>query len=277
MIFPRAGADDNETSIADSHAAALRHAAAGAYEHSIRALDEALELAPEDATTMNLLGVCNSLSLHFDAASEWYEAAMSADPSLQDTYVNAGWNALLSSPERAARYFREWLSRIPEPAPPPTGKRLALPSVTLCCVDCAYHALAARALRFTLSKCEFAAAIFFSARDCRLPGVRCLPLSPVTAAADPANAVLPGLPRDRDCRLPGVRWKPIPPVKSAAEYSNFMIHDLPRHIDTNFVLVVQYDGFVLDQDSWHADFLDYDYIGPKVPVGGSHVVGNGGF
>jgi len=67
---------------------------------------------------------------------------------------------------------------------------------------------------------------------------------------------------------------------SYSDYSNFIIRDLNDHIDTEYVLIVQNDGFVLNSDLWDDVFLEYDYIGaPWRNI--SHYsgirVGNGGF
>jgi len=53
-----------------------------------------------------------------------------------------------------------------------------------------------------------------------------------------------------------------------------------EHVTTPFVLVFQWDGFVLDPGAWTDAFLDYDYIGApweeaSAPPG--RRVGNGGF
>lgn len=81
----------------------------------------------------------------------------------------------------------------------------------------------------------------------------------------------------------------IPYIDSIEKYSEFCIKDLYKYVDTDFVLLVQYDGFVLNADSWNNDFLNYDYIGAPWAVGtwetdhfpkdlyGTKVVGNGGF
>lgn len=75
-------------------------------------------------------------------------------------------------------------------------------------------------------------------------------------------------------------------INSFKDYSKFMIYDLKDHINTNFVLTIQYDGFILNAASWREDFFDYDYIGapwPKIenafvtPFGEQISVGNGGF
>jgi|SRR5680860_225436 len=80
-------------------------------------------------------------------------------------------------------------------------------------------------------------------------------------------------------------------VNSTEEYSHFIINDLYQYVDTTHVLLVQYDGFILNPDAWTDDYLNYDYIGAPwlvadwsvnsfdfpVELLGKLVVGNGGF
>ena len=83
----------------------------------------------------------------------------------------------------------------------------------------------------------------------------------------------------------------IPHIGGTLEYSNFCINELHKYVDTDYVLIVQYDGFVLNAQSWDAQFLNYDYIGAPWFVNdilinkygfpeklrGTFIVGNGGF
>ena len=83
----------------------------------------------------------------------------------------------------------------------------------------------------------------------------------------------------------------IEPIKSIEEYSKFVLSELDKYVDTEHVLIVQYDGFILNPEAWSAEFLKYDYIGAPWLVGdwavkdfdfpakllGQFVVGNGGF
>lgn len=89
----------------------------------------------------------------------------------------------------------------------------------------------------------------------------------------------------------GVDVVKIDPLTSTEEYSEFVITHLHEYVDTPHVLVIQYDGFILNPDAWNDAFLEYDYIGapwwvqgPAVkndgfPVEALHtwLVGNGGF
>lgn len=82
-------------------------------------------------------------------------------------------------------------------------------------------------------------------------------------------------PRKDDERI---RFERIEPFQGRAAYSTFILKDLWRHIDTDFVLIVQWDGFVVDADQWDDRFLGYDYIGAPWPqFDDGYTVGNGGF
>ncbi len=52
----------------------------------------------------------------------------------------------------------------------------------------------------------------------------------------------------------------IPPIRSLVEYSRFVIKELNSFIDTEFCLVTQGDGFIINPQLWSEEFLNYDYI-----------------
>ena len=67
-----------------------------------------------------------------------------------------------------------------------------------------------------------------------------------------------------------------------------MVYKLSEYIHTDFALIIQSDGYVINPDSWRDEFLEYDYIGApfKLPTdnfsyrdiyGKIFRVGNGGF
>lgn len=60
-------------------------------------------------------------------------------------------------------------------------------------------------------------------------------------------------------------------------YNHFVLRQLPHEIQTDFVLVSQWDGFVVNGAAWLDEFLDYDYIGAPWPHHPNSPVGNGGF
>ena len=122
---------------------------------------------------------------------------------------------------------------------------LDLPGVTLCCVDTANHALAARALRRSAIGIRFARSLFIT---------------------------------DRRVDEPGIEVQTIAPLTSRDDYSRFVLASLLDHVDTPHVLLVQWDGYALNPAAWRGDFLDCDYIGAKwfwAPEG--QRIGNGGF
>ena len=81
----------------------------------------------------------------------------------------------------------------------------------------------------------------------------------------------------------------IKPLNSLSDYSNFIIYELCKYINTSHILIVQWDGYVINPAKWSDDFLNYDYVGaPFIPRFSDYsysrdkdnnffVVGNGGF
>ena len=121
----------------------------------------------------------------------------------------------------------------------------SLDRVTLCCIDCVNYDLALAALDQCLRKCTFARALFVT---------------------------------DRAVAYDGVENIRIPTLASRDAYSHFVIKELGQYIDTDFVLLIQWDGYVLNGEAWSDEFLDYDYIGAKWTWHrDGHTVGNGGF
>ena len=122
---------------------------------------------------------------------------------------------------------------------------LALPRVSLCCIATRDHALALRALRLSMANVDFGRVLFITDRDPRERGIDC------------------------------VR---IPPLDSRDAYSRFVLKRLVEYTATEHVLLVQWDGYVVESAAWRNEFLDCDYIGAKWPWHtDGHTVGNGGF
>jgi len=49
------------------------------------------------------------------------------------------------------------------------------------------------------------------------------------------------------------------------DYSTFMIKEMPKHIESDFVLIAQENGFIINPDMWDDDFFNYDYLGAVWP------------
>ena len=70
----------------------------------------------------------------------------------------------------------------------------------------------------------------------------------------------------------------IDPLRSIEAYSRFCLYGLPDHIRTEFALIVQWDGYVVNPAAWTNAFRKYDYIGATWPdLPDNLAVGNGGF
>jgi hypothetical protein len=117
--------------------------------------------------------------------------------------------------------------------------------ITLCCVDTEHHRLSTVALRRCNEVMPFAKTIF------------------VTDLPDYVD--------------PGWEHHRIKKLSSYDEYNRFMLKSLYFHIETDYVLSVQFDGFIINPDSWTDEFLQYDYIGAPWHLHNAYTVGSGGF
>jgi hypothetical protein len=122
--------------------------------------------------------------------------------------------------------------------------KLDLKDVTVCAIDSINLALTARALHLTMAQCEFSDAVLFS---------------PIPVEGEFRTIVVDNL-------------------NSLADYQTFSVKRLPALIETPFVLVVQWDGYMINPGAWSTSFCEYDYIGARWPDFGDGMnVGNGGF
>ena len=125
--------------------------------------------------------------------------------------------------------------------------RLKLPSVTLCAATSVNVEATVAALRRCQEQIDFADTLLFTDQ----------------------------LPASHSSALGIVQ---IERLRSSKDYSWFLLGKLADHIETEFCLVVQWDGFVLDSSRWDPAFLTFDYIGAPWPqFRDGQDVGNGGF
>jgi hypothetical protein len=66
-------------------------------------------------------------------------------------------------------------------------------------------------------------------------------------------------------------------VQSITDYSHFILARLNKYIHTNYCLITQWDGWVINKDFWDSNFLNFDYIGAVWPHHNENQIGNGGF
>ena len=127
---------------------------------------------------------------------------------------------------------------------------IELKNVTLCTVSSVHVDHHIRALKYSSQNFEFAQTKFFS---------------------------------DKEINESGIEWIECKELKSQQDYSFFMVNNLFQYIDTDFVLIVQADGFIINPYKWTDVFLEYDYVGapwpnePQWGFTGNTRVGNGGF
>lgn len=51
------------------------------------------------------------------------------------------------------------------------------------------------------------------------------------------------------------------PINNIDEWNQRIVFNLTNYVDTEFVILIHDDGFVVNANSWKNDFLNYDYIG----------------
>lgn len=73
------------------------------------------------------------------------------------------------------------------------------------------------------------------------------------------------------------RWVKVPDFNSYDKYGLYSVVVLPKLINTEFVLFIQFDSWVLDVEMWTNEYLKYDYIGPLWWHKDGKNVGCGGF
>jgi len=66
-------------------------------------------------------------------------------------------------------------------------------------------------------------------------------------------------------------------INPEISYSEYIIKGLPNIIETDYVLITQWDSWVTNPSKWSDEFLSYDYIGAPWPNKNKNNVGNGGF
>jgi tetratricopeptide (TPR) repeat protein len=126
---------------------------------------------------------------------------------------------------------------------------LQLPGVTLVCIDTANHALALRAIARSCDGVRFGRVLFLT------------------------DAVPTDLPVPEYVEVMGIS-----PIASREAYSNFVLKQLLPFVHTEHLLLVQWDGYVINPNAWNTAFLECDYLGAQWFWHGDQMrVGNGGF
>ena len=126
-----------------------------------------------------------------------------------------------------------------------------LPNVSLVCIDTQNPLLATWALKRLFSQFDFGESILVTAHE--------------------QHNIAEQLPDP--CRIVYTNE-----VRTIEDYSKFIIRDLQDLITTDYVLICQWDGFVINPECLTEEFFQYDYIGAPWPDQKPPFdVGNGGF
>lgn len=121
-----------------------------------------------------------------------------------------------------------------------------LKNTTICIADCKNYGEAISAMRKSLYQMDFARAILFS----------------------DINAYNPKFPFE---------IIKIDKISSKEEYSRFIMKELWKHINTDYVLIIQHDGYVLSGNAWNDEFFEYDVVAPAWLYTDGRNCGCGGF
>jgi hypothetical protein len=122
---------------------------------------------------------------------------------------------------------------------------IEIPNTTLCCIDCLNYDLSIKAIKQCIQSCKFKNILFLT---------------------------------DKEHHLDNVDVIKIPSITTKEHYSRFVIKELNKHINTDFTLLIQWDGYIVNPYLWKNEFQDYDYIGAKWWWhNDGYNVGNGGF
>lgn len=127
-----------------------------------------------------------------------------------------------------------------------------LSNVTLVNINCVDAKTSVKALNFSSKKISFNDVILFSDKK-------------------PSNITN------------NINFIEIPKIDTFQKYNEFVLRELVNYIKTDYCLVIQNDGFIINPHLWRDEFLDYDYIGAPWDKNGMRVwkrtnrIGNGGF
>lgn len=120
--------------------------------------------------------------------------------------------------------------------------RLQLPNVTLICAD-----------GVNVERCIHAANI--SCRDIEFGAVK----------------ILSHLPSD-DPRVIKIR-----PIADKKDYSQFILKEIVNYVDTDFLMIFQFDGFPINTKAWDDEFLKWSMVGAPWKFKKEKRTANGGF
>lgn len=114
-------------------------------------------------------------------------------------------------------------------------KKLKLPRVTLVAMTSVKIKETIQAMQYSMKEIEFAEAILITHKK------------PLRLPAD-------------------IKYRHISKLTDIDHFNYKTVYDMGEYINTEFALLIHYDGFVVNPDMWRDEFLNYDYIGSPWPL-----------
>lgn len=111
---------------------------------------------------------------------------------------------------------------------------LKLDNVSLVCVATTNVSPSLKALKYSLKSVSYKETLFFTDKEISCPN--------------------------------NINLINIKKFNSVDEWSYFIIYKLHEFIKTEFILLIHYDGYVVNPSSWNDKFLNFDYIGAPWPI-----------
>lgn len=115
---------------------------------------------------------------------------------------------------------------------------------TLVCIDCYNYGKAVNALQKSMGQNEFDKVLFLT---------------------------------DIEIKIDGIETVLIPTISSKEQYSIFCVKELWKYINTDFILLVQHDGYTVNGELFDERLYDYDWCGALWLEGDGYTNGNGGY
>ena len=114
-------------------------------------------------------------------------------------------------------------------------KKIRLPNVTLIAVTSVKLYETIKALTYSMQDIEFGEVVLVTHRK---------PL---------------GLPK-------GITYKHTEKITNIDKFNYLMAYELGSYVNTDYIILVHYDGFIVHPEMWRNEFLEYDYIGSPWPL-----------
>lgn len=64
----------------------------------------------------------------------------------------------------------------------------------------------------------------------------------------------------------GITYKHTEKITDIDKFNYLMAYELGSYVNTDYIILVHYDGFIVHPEMWRNEFLQYDYIGSPWPL-----------